>query len=115
MANDRVEMMEGVKISNEEEQGRPLFTEDEKRILEVYDRLEELQFEIALLKAQGILSQGQSGIDHKCNLALQVQMNRKMKYPKTIYQMPRESFWTRRLRIKSGIVSLRMFSSQIPS
>ncbi|KAH7403476.1 centromere protein H (CENP-H)-domain-containing protein [Cadophora sp. MPI-SDFR-AT-0126] len=34
----------------------PLMTEDEKRILEVYDRLEQLQLEIALLKAQGILS-----------------------------------------------------------
>ncbi|PVH87330.1 hypothetical protein DL98DRAFT_545063 [Cadophora sp. DSE1049] len=31
-------------------------TKDEKRILEVYDRLEELQLEIALLKAQGVLS-----------------------------------------------------------
>lgn len=50
------EMMEGVEITNEKEHSQPLFTHDEKRILEVYDRLEELQFEIALLKAQGVLS-----------------------------------------------------------
>jgi len=38
-------------------QSPPLMTEDEKRVLEVYDRLEQLQLEIALLKAQGVLSQ----------------------------------------------------------
>jgi hypothetical protein len=63
MADIQVEMMDGVEASNEGEQSRPLFTEDEKRILEVYDRLEELQFEIALLKAQGVLSQ--SELSHK--------------------------------------------------
>lgn len=43
-------------------QSPPLMTEDEKRVLEVYDRLEQLQLEIALLKAQGVLSQGESSI-----------------------------------------------------
>ena len=35
-----------------------LMNEDEKRVLEVYDRLEALQLEVALLRAQGVLSQG---------------------------------------------------------
>lgn len=60
MAKDQFEMMDGVEISNEEEQGRPLLTQDERRILEVYDRLEELQFEIALLKTRGVLSRGKT-------------------------------------------------------
>ncbi|TVY65618.1 hypothetical protein LSUE1_G008543 [Lachnellula suecica] len=47
------EEMEGVEVTNQQ----PLFTEQESRILEVYDRLEELQLEIALLKARGVLSQ----------------------------------------------------------
>lgn len=47
--------MEGIEIEN-----MPLMTEEEKRVLEVYDRLEGLQLEIALLKAQGVLSQGKS-------------------------------------------------------
>lgn len=36
----------------------PLLSEDEKRVLEIYDRLEELQLEVALLRAQGVISQG---------------------------------------------------------
>lgn len=36
----------------------PPLSDQEKRILEVYDKLEELQFEIALLKAHGIISEG---------------------------------------------------------
>jgi hypothetical protein len=51
--------MEGVEMANTENQSRPLLTDEEKRILEVYDRLEELQLDIALLKAQGVLSQGE--------------------------------------------------------
>lgn len=51
---DLVEEMEGVEITSQ----MPLFTEQERRVLEVYDRLEELQLEIALLKARGVLSQG---------------------------------------------------------
>jgi hypothetical protein len=51
--------MEDVEMTGTERESRPLLTEDEKRILEVYDRLEELQLEIALLKAQGVLSQGE--------------------------------------------------------
>ncbi len=46
-------------MTGTERESRPLLTEEEKRILEVYDRLEELQLEIALLKAQGVLSQGE--------------------------------------------------------
>lgn len=45
--------MEGVEVES-----TPLLTAEEKRVLDVYDRLEELQLEIALLKAQGVLSQG---------------------------------------------------------
>lgn len=50
--------MEGVEETNADAGGHPLMTADEKRVLELYDRLEELQLEIALLKAQGVLSQG---------------------------------------------------------
>jgi hypothetical protein len=59
MADDQVEMMDGVETTDELE-NRPLMTEDEKRVLAVYRRLEELQFEIAVLKAKGILSQGET-------------------------------------------------------
>jgi hypothetical protein len=54
-----VEEMEGVELTGMEKQSPPLLTEDEKRILDVYDRLEELRLDIALLKAQGVLSQGE--------------------------------------------------------
>jgi len=58
MARDgQVEEMEGVEITTPGPT-QPLFTEQERRILDVYDRLEELQLEIALLKARGVLSQG---------------------------------------------------------
>lgn len=46
--------MEGVEMGID----APVLNEQEKRILDVYDRMEELQFEIALLKAQGVLSNG---------------------------------------------------------
>ena len=59
MPRSLVEEMEGVEIAGAEKQTPPLLTEDEKRILEVYDRLEELQLEVALLKAQGVLSLGE--------------------------------------------------------
>ena len=55
----QAEEMEGVEMANTENQSRPLLTDEEKRILEVYDRLEELQLDIALLKAQGVLSPGE--------------------------------------------------------
>jgi hypothetical protein len=55
--DDQVEEMEGVEISTSEPK-QPLFTEQEWRLLDVYGRLEELQLEIALLKARGVLSQG---------------------------------------------------------
>jgi len=47
------DVMEGVEATNV----TPLMTKDEERILEVYDRLEELQLEIAVLRAQGVLGQ----------------------------------------------------------
>lgn len=56
MENHGTEEMEGVEADSK----TLLLTPDEKRVLEIYDRLEELQLEIALLKAQGILSQGES-------------------------------------------------------
>jgi hypothetical protein len=50
MSHAEPEKMEGVE--------HDLINEDEKRVLEVYDRLESLQLEIALLRAQGVLSKG---------------------------------------------------------
>jgi hypothetical protein len=58
-SRSQVEEMEGVELTGMEKQSPPLLTEDEKRILDVYDRLEELQLDIAHLKAQGVLSQGE--------------------------------------------------------
>ncbi|CAD6447165.1 1ea32faf-a776-4f99-93b4-c9be746414a3 [Sclerotinia trifoliorum] len=52
-----VESMEGVEMTGSANDFPP-FNEQEKRILEVYDKLEELQVEIALLKAQGVISSG---------------------------------------------------------
>ncbi|KAF7868645.1 hypothetical protein EAF04_005176 [Stromatinia cepivora] len=52
-----VEGMEGVEMTGSTNDTPPL-SEQEKRILEVYDKLEELQVEIALLKAQGVISSG---------------------------------------------------------
>jgi hypothetical protein len=60
MQDTQIEEMEGVEVTDAEKQSLPLLTEEEKRVLDVYDRLEELQLEIALLKAQGVLSQGES-------------------------------------------------------
>lgn len=54
---NQVEEMEGVEKDTTVE-AIPLFTEQEQRVLDLYDRLEELQLEIALLKSQGTLSQG---------------------------------------------------------
>jgi hypothetical protein len=59
MSRPQAEEMEGVEMTSTEKQIPPLLTEEEKRILNVYDRLEELQLDIALLKAQGVLSQGE--------------------------------------------------------
>lgn len=58
MQGNQAEEMEGVESTNPKAGSPPLMTTDEKRVLELYDRLEELQLEIALLKAQGVLSQG---------------------------------------------------------
>jgi hypothetical protein len=60
MQGNQVDEMEGVESPNPKSRSPPLMTEDEKRVLELYDRLEELQLEIALLKAQGVLSQGRT-------------------------------------------------------
>jgi len=49
--------MEGVVASTSVD-AHPLMNDQEIRLLELYDRLEELQFEIALLRAQGVLSKG---------------------------------------------------------
>lgn len=48
MSNTEGEEMDGVE--------RVVLSEDEKRVLDIYDQLEALQLEIALLKSQGILS-----------------------------------------------------------
>lgn len=53
----QVEEMEGVENDATIEVS-PLFTEQEQRVLDIYDRMEELQLEIALLKSQGTLSRG---------------------------------------------------------
>jgi hypothetical protein len=58
MQGTAAEEMEGVETTSMEIDTAPLMTEQERRVLEVYDRVEELQLEIALLKARGVLSQG---------------------------------------------------------
>ncbi|CAG8973291.1 hypothetical protein HYALB_00000053 [Hymenoscyphus albidus] len=56
---EQVDAMEGVeKDAPLVTSPSPLFTEQEQRVLDLYDRMEELQLEIALLKSQGTLSQG---------------------------------------------------------
>lgn len=59
MSASQETQMEGVETA--------LMNEDEKRVLEIYDRLEALQLEIALLRAQGVFSQG---ILYKASLIL---------------------------------------------
>jgi hypothetical protein len=59
MSHNQVDEMDGVEMTETENRTSPLLTEDEQRILDFYDRLEELQQEIAFLKAQGVLSQGE--------------------------------------------------------
>jgi hypothetical protein len=58
MQDSFAEDMEGVEAKGTYVDSPPLMTEQEERTLEMYDRLEELQLEIALLKARGVLSQG---------------------------------------------------------
>ncbi|KAE8452373.1 hypothetical protein EG329_001073 [Mollisiaceae sp. DMI_Dod_QoI] len=50
-------MMEGVEFTTGKALQTPTMNDDEKRVLEIYDRLEELQLEVALLKAQRVLPQ----------------------------------------------------------
>ncbi|KAF7951415.1 hypothetical protein EAE96_006727 [Botrytis aclada] len=52
---ENAESMDGVEMTGTADDV-PVLSEQEKRILEVYDKLEELQVEIALLKAQGVIS-----------------------------------------------------------
>ncbi|KAI9644930.1 hypothetical protein NHQ30_006964 [Ciborinia camelliae] len=52
---ENFQSMEGVEMTGPVNDTPPL-SDQEKRILEVYDKLEELQVEIALLKAQGVIS-----------------------------------------------------------
>ena len=64
--------MEGVEIDNLATGNHLLMNKDEKRVLELYDRLEELQLDIALLKAQGVLSQGEFNPPHHSHVLISV-------------------------------------------
>jgi hypothetical protein len=66
MQDSVAEEMEGVEVTGKEADNPPLMTEQERRILQVYDRLEELQLEISLLRARGVLSQGRHSDDIYC-------------------------------------------------
>jgi hypothetical protein len=66
MQDNVAEEMEGVEVTGTEVDSPPLMTEQERRILQVYDRLEELRLEISLLKARGVLSQGRHSDDIYC-------------------------------------------------
>jgi hypothetical protein len=70
MQNSSVEEMEGVEATGVGVDSTPLMTDQEKRILEMYDRLEELQLEIALLQARGVLSQGMRAL--QANLLVRI-------------------------------------------
>lgn len=48
--------MEGVELDS---QATPVMSEQELRVCEVYDQLQELQLSIALLRAQGVLSKSE--------------------------------------------------------
>ena len=52
-----IDSMEGIEGPSGGEDAS--LTADEVRILEIYQRMEELHFEITLLKQQGTLSQGE--------------------------------------------------------
>jgi hypothetical protein len=69
MQENDVGAMEGVESTNPETSSPPLLTDQERRILGLYDRSEELQLEIALLKAQGVLSRGMWYIEKACILS----------------------------------------------
>ena len=73
-----VDVMEGVEATGTDVDSPPLMTEQERRILEMYDRLEELQLEIALLRARGILSRGMHSRRHlfKITSSYRLQMSR---------------------------------------
>jgi len=58
--DNQEEDMEGVKFTKRDMESPSLLTE-ETQILDLYDRLEELQLEIALLKVHGVSLRGQSG------------------------------------------------------
>lgn len=72
--------MDGVESTNPVVGSSPLMREEEKRVLELYDRLEELQLEIALLKAQRVLSTGTSILArYIITVSNHMQMNRRKK------------------------------------
>ena len=86
--------MDGVEMTGTEKQSPPLFTDDEQHILDVYDRQEELQQEIAFLKAQGVLSQGELAlfvIQKSVMETHKLQMN-PCKLPRKISQLPGRKF-----------------------
>lgn len=56
MENSSADVMEGIESTTTSIEN-PLMTARETTVLELYDRLEELQLEIALLRAQGVISQ----------------------------------------------------------
>ncbi|KAM3071339.1 hypothetical protein ACMFMG_008931 [Clarireedia jacksonii] len=55
MLQEEVPTMEGIELTGPANESPPL-TDQEQRILDMYDKLEELQFEVALLKARDVLS-----------------------------------------------------------
>lgn len=94
MSRSQAEEMEGVEMTSRERQSPPLLNEDELRILEVYDRLEELQLEIALLKSQIVLSQGELSLFVKQMTLLEaykLQMS-PWEFLRKISQLPGKSF-----------------------
>lgn len=58
LSQAQTDNMEGVEFSSSQTavDDTPLLTEKEKQLLELYDRSETLQLEIALLKAKGVLT-----------------------------------------------------------
>lgn len=72
MQDNSVEQMEGLEATEMDVDSPPLMTEQEKRILDMYDRLDELQLEIALLQARGVLSRGMHSRSHLLLILLRI-------------------------------------------
>ena len=75
--------MGDLEMTDADSKGHPLLMEEEGRILELYERLEELQLEIALLKDQGVLSPSKNISVYRRNASNNFQMSLK-KSPKMI-------------------------------